>query len=176
MPTLRHDRTTRALHWLQAGLILGLVALGWWMTELSYYDRWYNDALFWHRALGLLVPLVAVGQVARRWWRAALPPLGKDWEQRAAAAMHRLFLLLMAVIPVSGYLISTSAGAAIPLPGGLAMPALSSLSALSDGAREAAVAVHYWSAYAIFALAALHASAACKHHFIDRDDVLRRML
>ena len=173
MPTLRHDRTTRALHWLQAALILGLVALGWWMTELSYYDRWYNDALFWHRALGLLVPLVAVGQVVRRRWRAALPPAGKDWEQRAAAAMHRLFLLLMAVIPVSGYLISTSAGAAIPLPGGLAMPAFG---ALSDGAREAAVVVHYWSAYAIFALAALHASAACKHHFIDRDDVLRRML
>ncbi len=173
MPTVRYDRATRALHWLQAALILGLVALGWWMTGLTYYDRWYNDALFWHRALGLLVPLAAAGQFARRLRRAALPPLGADWERRAAGGVHRLFLLLMLVIPLSGYLISTSAGGTIPLPGGLALPALG---ALSDGVRDAAVGVHYWLAYTILALAAVHAAAACKHHFIARDDTLRRML
>lgn len=174
MPALRHNPATRTLHWLQAALILGLVALGWWMTGLDYYDRWYNDSLFWHRALGLLVPPLAAAQLACRLSRRApLPPVGTPWEQRAAAAAHRLFLLLMLLIPLSGYLISTSAGAAIPLPGGLQVPALG---ALSERIRDLAVAAHYWLAYGIAALAALHAAAACKHHFIDRDSVLRRML
>lgn len=175
MPVLRHNPATRILHWLQAALILALVALGWWMTGLDYYDRWYNDSLFWHRALGLLVPPLAAAQLACRLSRrrAPLPPVGTLWEQRAAAAAHRLFLLLMLLIPLSGYLISTSAGAAIPLPGGLQAPALG---ALSEGVRDLAVAAHYWLAYGIAALAALHAAAACKHHFIDRDSVLRRML
>ena len=153
--------------------MLGLVALGWWMTGLSYYDRWTNDALYWHRALGLLPPLLAVAQLARRHRRATLPPLGARWEQRAAAVMHRLLLLMSVVIPLSGYLISTSAGAAIPLPGGLQLPALG---ALSDGVRDAAVDAHYWLAYILLALAIGHAAAACKHQFIDRDHALRRML
>ena len=173
LPVTRYDLATRILHWLQAALILGLVALGWWMTGLTYYDRWYNDALFWHRALGLLVLVVAACQFGRRHWRTPPPALLAGWEQWAASAMHRLFLLLMLLLPVSGYLISTSAGASIPLPGGIEVPALV---AVADNLREIAVNVHYWLAYGIAALAALHAAAAFKHHFIHRDEVLRRML
>ena len=169
----RYDRTTRALHWLQAVLILGLVLLGWWVTGLSYYHSWYNDSLFWHRVLGLLVPLVAIGQLARRRWRVSLPPVGVRWERCTATVMHGLFFWLMWLIPISGYLISTSSGAAIPLPGGMEMPALV---AVGERVREVAVSAHYWLAYGIAVLAAGHAAAACKHQFIDRDSVLRRML
>ena len=169
----RYDAATRLLHWLQAALILGLVALGWWMTGLSYYDRWYHDALFWHRALGLLVPVLMVCQLGRRWLRVSPPSSVTGWERQASHAVHRLFLLLMLLVPVSGYLISISAGASIPLPGGMEVPALV---AVDEDIREAAVSAHYYLAYGIAALAALHAAAALKHHFISRDEVLRRML
>jgi len=177
MPTPRHTIPTRALHWLQAALILGLVALGWWLVGLDYYDRWYNDALFWHRALGLTVPFIAIAQLAGRWRRrlrgAQLPAVGAAWEQRAATVTHWLFFALMFAVPLSGYLISTSAGAAIPLPGNLQLPAVAALPAT---ARDLAIAAHYWLAYSVAALAALHAAAAFKHHIVDRDPVLRRMV
>jgi len=171
----RHTTVTRLLHWLQAALILGLVALGWWLVDLDYYDRWYNDALFWHRALGLAAPPIAAAQLAARWRRRGreLPAVGARWEQAAAAATHRIFLALMFAIPLTGYIISTSAGAAIPLPGGAQLPALA---AIPDPARDFAVAAHYWLAYSVAALAAVHAAAALKHHCIDRDHALRRML
>ena len=178
-PTPRHTRTTRALHWLQAALLLGLVALGWYLTNLDYYDRWYNDALFWHRALGLLVPLIAAGQLACRFQRrycrggrAELPAAGAPWEQRAAAVTHRTFLLLMFLIPISGYLISTAAGAAVPLPGGLQLPAIAPINA---PLRDLATTAHYYLAYTIATLAALHATATAKHHLIDHNPILRRM-
>jgi len=173
----RHTIPTRALHWLQAALILGLVALGWWLVGLDYYDRWYNAALFWHRVLGLTVPFIAIAQLAARRRRrlrgAQLPAVGAKWEQRAATAAHRVFFALMFAVPVTGYLISTSAGAAIPLPGGWQLPALAPL---PDAARDLAIAAHYWLAYTVAALAALHAAAAFKHHLVDRDPVLRRMV
>jgi len=175
-PPSRHTRTTRALHWLQAALLLGLVALGWYLTGLDYYDRWYNDALFWHRALGLLAPLIAAGQLAcrfhRRRHRAELPAAGAPWEQRAAAVTHRAFLLLMFLIPISGYLISTAAGAAVPLPGGLQLPAIAAINA---PLRDLATTAHYYLAYTLATLAALHATATAKHHLIDHNPILRRM-
>jgi len=177
MPTPRHTIPTRALHWLQAALILGLVALGWWLVGLDYYHRWYNDALFWHRALGLTVPFIAIAQLAGRWRRrlrgAQLPAVGAAWEQRAATAAHWLFFALMFAVPLSGYLISTSAGAAIPLPAGLQLPAVI---AIDSTARDLAIAAHYWLAYSVAALAAIHAAAAFKHQFVDHAPVLRRMV
>jgi cytochrome b561 len=41
--------------------------------------------------------------------------------------------------------------------------------------REWAIRIHYYAAYGTLLLAALHAGAALKHQFIDRDGVLARM-
>ncbi|HET8791552.1 MAG TPA: cytochrome b, partial [Modicisalibacter sp.] len=35
------------IHWISALAIVGLFALGWWMTELSYYDTWYQLGPWW---------------------------------------------------------------------------------------------------------------------------------
>ena len=169
----RYDRATRALHWTQAALILGLIALGWWMVGLTYYDRWYNDSLFWHRALGMLSLLLAALQLVWRWVRAPAESSVSGWEKIAATWTHRALLTLMLATPITGYLISTSAGDGIPLPGGMEIPALLSV---STALRDAAVTAHYYFAYAIAAIVAVHSSAAVKHHIIDRNDVLRRML
>jgi cytochrome b561 len=94
-------------------------------------------------------------------------------EKIAAKAAHRILFALMFLLPLSGYVISTSDGKAIAVIGALKMPALF---AVSDEVREAAVLLHYWLAYFALALAAAHAAAALKHHFADKNAVLRRML
>jgi cytochrome b561 len=172
----RFGLLTRVLHWLIAILIIFLIWLGWYMVDLTYYDRWYNASLWWHRALGLLVLALALIKIG---WQlhspaphAAAATL-KPWERKAAKAMHALLMLMMLLIPVSGYLISTAAGKSIPLFAGLEVPALFEV---SERLRDLAEDVHEWLAYATAFLVAGHAGAALKHQLINRDGTLARMI
>jgi cytochrome b561 len=165
---------TRLLHWLVALLIIGLIGLGWWMVDLSYYDRWYNRALDLHKALGMLVLALAAVKIGWMMFdgRPGFPDSISSWERTAATAVHHLFYLLMLLIPVTGYIISTSAGDGISMFGWFEVPAL--LPA-GETVRDIAIELHYWLAYGTAALVVIHAAAAVKHQFIDRDGTLRRM-
>lgn len=166
---------TRILHWLVAAHILGLIGLGWYMVDLSYYDPNYHGALEYHKAFGILALLLGGLKVV--WYlinsqpapTAPLPP----WQHWAASAVHHLLLALMVVIPVTGYLISTSAGDGINLFDLFELPALMTI---NDDTRDLATIIHEWLAYGTLGLVGLHAAAAVKHQFIDRDGTLKRML
>ncbi len=166
---------TKALHWLTALMILGVAGLGAWMVTLSYYDTWYHKGLGLHRAIGLLALATAAVFIA---WRLVssppdLPASIAGWQRKAAVVAHFLFFALMILMPVSGYLVSTSAGAAVPMFDLFEIPALFRI---SEASRELAINVHFFSAYGTVGLATLHVAAAFKHQFIDRDGVLARML
>lgn len=90
-----------------------------------------------------------------------------------AGVVHGLLYLMLFVIVISGYLISTAKGQGISVFGWFEIPA--SITGLTNQADRAG-AVHYWVAIGVLGLAALHALGALKHHFLDRDDTLRRML
>jgi len=166
---------SKLLHWLIAVLIIGLIALGWYMVDLTYYDRWYNTSLELHKALGMLALVLAVTKIT---WTLGdttpePAPTIRPWELRSAHAMHRTLYVMMLLLPLTGYVISTSAGDPISFFGLFGIPALIPQ---SDGLRDLAVEVHYYAAYATAALIALHVLAAFKHEFIDRDGTLRKML
>lgn len=166
---------SRSLHWLIALLIFALVALGWYMVDLTYFDRWYNQSLSAHKALGLLVLVLGLGSLL---WRLVSPlplPIASlsTVERRAAVSMHHLLLLLIIAIPASGYLISTSAGKAVEIFSWFEVPALFSV---GNELRDIAIELHFWLAYGILGLAGLHLLAALKHHFVNRDRTLLRML
>ncbi len=165
---------TKGLHWTLAGLIFGLIGLGYYMVDLTYFDRWYNASLTLHRALGLLVLLL--GSMLLGWKlisaSPAYPPTVGPLSRVAATAVHALLLLMMVLIPVTGYLISTSAGKAIDVFGWFEVPPLVEV---STAVRDFAIRVHYFCAYGTGLLALAHAAAALKHQFIDRDGLLRRM-
>lgn len=171
----RYGLVSKLLHWLIAGGIIGLVALGWWMVGLSYYDAWYNRSLALHRAFGLVVLALAILFIG---WRLISPSPSlqaslKPWERSAARAVHAVLLVAMVAVPASGYVISTSAGAGVPVFGFFELPAIAMV---SDRVRDLAIAGHYYMAYGVIALAAVHAGAALKHQLIDRHGTLKRML
>ena len=87
--------------------------------------------------------------------------------------MHRALLLMMFVIPITGYLISTSAGKPVPVFDLLEIPALVGK---NTRLRDAAIAVHYYLGYGVGVMAVAHAAAAIKHQFVDRDGTLARMI
>lgn len=171
----RYGLVTKTLHWLLAMLILSLIGIGYYMVGLTYFDRWYNAALAWHKALGITVLALAVVFVG---WKAssiapAYPASLSAWQRSAATGMHHLLILLMLVIPISGYVVSTSAGKVVGIFNWFEIPALLPV---SDALRDIAIRVHFWAAYGVGVLAAGHAAAALKHHFIDKDGILKRML
>ena len=87
--------------------------------------------------------------------------------------MHWLLNALIVLVPATGYVISTSEGAGIDMFGLFELPAILGK---TEALRDLAIDLHYYLAYGGIALAALHAGAALKHHFIDRGSTLRRML
>ena len=87
--------------------------------------------------------------------------------------MHRLMYALMYLLLLSGYLISTADGRGINVFGLFTVPA--SISGLQNQA-DIAGELHQWLAYVLIGLTSLHVLAALKHHFVDRDQTLKRML
>lgn len=172
---IRFGSIAIALHWLVAVTVTGLFALGWWMTELNYYSPWYQSAPWWHKSIGLTLALVVVARIV---WRLISPPPAPldthtQTEVRAAKAAHLLLYLLLFIIFVSGYLISTADGRPIEVFGWFAVPA--TLTAIPQQ-EDIAGWVHWIVACVLMGLAGLHAAAALKHHFIDRDRTLLRIL
>ncbi|MEQ6917232.1 cytochrome b [Halomonas aquatica] len=161
------------LHWVSALAIIGLFALGWWMTGLGYYDSWYNLGPWWHRSVGMLLLFAIVLRMA---WRLVQPtPVarGQRLERLSAHLGHIGLYVLMFVVLVSGYLISTAGGQGIEVFDAFEVPAL--VSDLPDQATLAGQ-VHWYSALMLLLLSAVHALAALKHHRVDRNDVVVRMV
>lgn len=173
-----NDRTSYGwgpilMHWLIALAIIGLYPLGLYITGLTYYDPDYRIMPHWHKSIGLLV----LGLLALRlgWRLINRPPAPLPQPKLLTIAthlVHNLLYLLLIVVLISGYLISTADGRAIDLFNWFAVPALP---ALMENQEDVAGVVHYYSATALIVLSALHALAALKHHFINKDDTLKRM-
>ncbi|MDT8386028.1 MAG: cytochrome b [Thiogranum sp.] len=168
-----YGRISISLHWLIAVAVIGLFALGLWMVELDYYDPWYQRAPELHKSAGvLLFGLVLLRLV----WHYSNPrprPVGSRWESRAATLAHASLNLLLLATLVSGYLISTADGRPIDVFGLFQVPA--TLAGLQNQA-DLAGKIHELLSFILIGLAGLHALAALKHHFINHDATLRRML
>jgi len=161
------------LHWSMALAIFGLFGLGLWMTRLDYYDAWYHRAPELHKAIGMLLLFALLLRMAWRLLNAHPLPEGKPWEKLAAISMHRVQYVFMLVVAVSGYLIPTGEGQGIDVFGWFSVPAL-----FEFEKRQADLIgqLHLITAWVLVVLAVLHAAAALKHHFVDRDATMTRML
>jgi len=164
-----------SIHWLVALAVYGLFALGLWMVGLGYYDTWYHQAPELHKSIGILVFAL---MIIRLIWRFISPPPrpldnNSQLTRLSAWFAHVLLFIGLFTILISGYLISTAEGQAISVFGWFTIPA--TLSGLEQQA-DVAGTIHLWFAWGLVILSVLHALAALKHHFIDRDNTLKRML
>lgn len=173
--TSRYGLVSIVMHWGVALAVFGLFGLGLWMMELDYYSPWRKEAPELHKSIGLVLLAVMLGRVL---WRfispppPALPNHGKLTRMASKVGHGALYLGLFAVM-IAGYLISTADGVGIPVFGLFEVPAL--VSNLPDQA-DVAGEIHFYLAWGLVIFAGLHALAALKHHFIDRDATLKRML
>ena len=162
------------LHWTVACLIAILLPLGLWMTSLDYYDPWYRKGPDLHRSIGVLLGVIMLVRVG---WRLINPTprplLTSARAMQAARAVHLLLYLLPLLLILSGYLISTADGRAVDVFGWFELPA--TLHGI-EGQEDIAGDIHFALAMTLLAMILLHVFAALRHHFMLRDDTLRRML
>jgi cytochrome b561 len=169
-----YTRTAISLHWLIALLIFIAFPLGIYMHDLPLSPdklRLYS----YHKWIGVTVFLLAV---IRIYWRAshqppALPDSMPGWEKFAAHATHYALYALIIVIPLSGWLMSSAKGFQTVWFGVLPLPDLVDKNKeLGDLLQQA----HMLLNFALFGLLLGHVGAALKHHFIQHDDILARMV
>ena len=155
-------------------MVIGLFILGLYMGTLEYVDRWYNRAPHLHESFGLIV--FALLLVRTFWTLVNIRPTPlpmRGWEHMAAAAVKVLLYLLLFAISISGYLISTADGRAIDLFNWAQVPAVF---AGIEHQEDIAGTFHAILAWVTISIAYLHFLVAMKHHFIDCDVTLLRML
>jgi len=169
----RWGLVSRSLHWLIAALLVAMAYLGLSMTELpNGIDKLKTYAL--HKSLG--ITLLALGLLRLLWrWRAGATPHapGPPWQRRAAQATHAALYGLLLAIPLSGWAFNSAANFALRWFGWFNLPRLVPVDPVLKALfRE----THEWLFWILAALVLAHVAAALKHHYIDRDEVLTRML
>lgn len=190
----RYSAVAIVLHWAIAFAILLMIPLGWWMGDMAE-DGVVTDGVFrayqLHKSIGLTVLALSLVRLA---WRLVNPPPPfpahmPGWERFVAKTTHWALYALMIGLPLTGWLY-VSAGWSEhddqPLLvtthwfGLFVVPHLFGLPEAGEGMREAvadtAMSAHSLMAWGAIVLAALHAAAALKHHFFDKDEVLAHMV
>lgn len=165
------------LHWGMALLLLALVLMGLYMVRMPDvgFDQAKITLILVHKALGLAA-LAAV--LLRLGWRVGniLPALVAPlpmWQQVAARFVHLALYGLMLALPLTGWWMSSAGGYPVTFFGWFDLP---DIGPYNEYWFRASIAIHRWLAYALIAVVTLHAAAALRHHWVQRDDTLRRML
>ncbi len=175
---LRNSRTrfgavAQILHWLVAALIVYQFILAERAESATLFQK--LGILATHKSVGLSVLALAV---IRLFWRIynvrPEPPANEPAARRALARLsHGLLYGLLLVIPLSGWLMSSAANTPVSYFGWLTLP---DLIAPSEVWTERLLAIHAALFWSLATVVAAHAAAALYHHFVLRDDILRRML
>lgn len=168
-----YNSTSKWLHWFMAFGLIAMFASGLWISDMDYYDPWYRKGPDWHKAGGILMLLLwGIRLLWKNIKQAKVVHDIKPWERKLAVAVQHLFYLLVPLLVISGYFISTADGRPLSVWGLFEIPSLVAKSGMEETAGE----IHEIFAFSLIGLALLHSIAALKHHFLDRDNVLLSML
>lgn len=167
------------LHWTVGGLMIGLLATGVYMVETKGY--WLYP---WHKSFGVIIALFVIVRVV---WR-----IKNGWPERVAhyssveqlmsKLVHWLLIIGSVLMPISGFLMSSMGGHGVAVFGWEIFhhnpdPAdPSKVIPINESVAGTAHSLHWIAGYCIIAGVVLHVAGAFKHHLVDKDGTLRRML
>ncbi len=165
-----------SLHWAAGAVILALIALGWAMIHGSLDSAWTFDIYQWHKSWGFVALVLTAGRLAARLVSASPPaPVSPRWEHRLAAAAQALLYILMVCAIVSGWLVVSASPLPVPTRF-FDLFVIPNIAPPDPSLFADAVLAHKIAAWTIAVLVVLHVIGALKHNFVDRDDVMKRML
>ena len=175
-PIRRYSNVAVAFHWTVVALVLTQVAIGFTFAELLPKGPTQAAVFTWHKTLGALILLLTLARLAYR-LRNSPPPFPRElphWRRIVAVWNHRLFYLLLILLPLTG-LIAVSGDARrwfTPLIGGIPLPVVPGI---SGDTGDTSGGVHVVLVYTTIALLLLHVGAAIYQQFFEHDRSAGRM-
>ena len=174
LPRQHYRAGAKWLHWLIALMVFGLLGGGLYMTDMRISPQ-KIQLYMTHKSVGLTVLALMLLRVAYRLKNPppALPTGIPAWQKTASNISHALLYLLLFAMPISGWLMNGASGFPMKYFGLVRVPDL-----LARNQENLALLklVHFYIGWTLMAVIVVHVLAALKHHFVDRDSVLRRML
>ncbi len=172
--TEQYGIMARALHWIMALMIIGIISVGFYMTSMEDGDdKW--ELYRMHKAFGVIVLMF----VLFRWFwmltNTALSPLANytALDRKLAKLGKWALMILMLVMPLSGLAMSAFGGRATSVFGLFSVPGFAEANKSVAGVFHD---IHVFSGWGIAIMVGLHILFALKHHFVDNDATLKRML
>jgi cytochrome b561 len=168
---------SKMLHWGLVLLVFTQFFLVYWkrtmLPEDSETAKFFIGGL--HKPLGMVILLVALIAILWRWInvKPKFPAHMQPLEKTTANLAHGLLYLFLIIMPLSGLLMSVAAGYPPSFFGLFTVPMFLEK---NKQVAEFFFTIHALTSYAIIVLVSIHTLAALKHHFVDRDEVLKRML
>lgn len=168
-----YSRTAQYLHWAVAAMIV----LQYVLIELAEDSESRIGRLALtanHKSVGMTILVLAVLRLA---WRLKvsppkLPDHMPNWQVQVSGLTHWALYGLLFALPLTGWLMSSAASYSVSWFGLFSWP---DLIAPNESRRDVLKFIHEWLGKGLFVLAVVHVLAACKHHFLDKDNVLKRM-
>jgi cytochrome b561 len=171
----RYTTTAIVFHWISAILVLTMIGLGLYMTDIpkGSPDRAFYFNL--HKSIGITTALLVI---ARLWWRAKNPPPPlpasmPGWEIQASKISHALLYMCLIVMPLSGFAATQFTKYGVNYFGIFKIPLMGSENKVIYDLLQG---IHGVTATLLIALVVIHVLAAFKHLLINRDKVFQRML
>ena len=172
--TRRWGDVAQLLHWLIVVLIIVQYTLGTLADDLPLGAQ-KLALLARHKSFGITILMLAIVRLAWRWMNPTpeLPEHLKPYERRLAQFTHFMLYALLFALPLSGWTMSSARGFPVSWFGVFQLP---DLVPRNRALYEALMDTHHALTWVLIAVVVLHVAGALKHHFVHRDDVLRRML
>ena len=178
--TIRYGGVTKSLHWLTALLVLALIASGLYAEDLPHETQAQlsQKALFFsiHKTMGVAVFFVALLRII---WAISQPKPGllnadKKLESWLAETVHWVLYASLMIVPLAGWISHAAASGFAPIwwPLGQGLPLIPK----NEAIEHAFTSLHVIAGRVLIGALILHVAGALKHHLIDRDSTLRRML
>ena len=163
----------KALHWITAFIVAGLLSVGFYMTSLSFGPL-KLQIYGLHKSFGILVWMIALLRVLRQFTIRKPKPLHTHtaWEKYLSKIVHACLYACLILMPLSGWIMSSAGDFPAPFFGLFDLPHIVNKNeAIFELSRD----LHSASAIILVVLVTMHAAGAFKHHFIDKDTTLIRM-
>jgi cytochrome b561 len=162
------------LHWLIVAFIIAQFTLATLFDDLPAGAKKLT-LLSRHKSIGITILMLAALRLAWRWANPTppLPDTLKPWERSLARFTHALLYLLLFAVPLAGWTMSSARGFPVSWFGFFTLP---DLVPKNKALYEVLLTTHGVLAWTLGVVAIIHLLAALKHHFVLKDDVLRRML
>ncbi|HZO21318.1 MAG TPA: cytochrome b [Steroidobacteraceae bacterium] len=172
--TTRWGGLAQSLHWLIVALLITQVILANIAMDLPIGMK--KVAMFArHKSVGLTILVLAIIRLLWRWTNPTppLPNTLKPYERTLARLTHAALYLLLFAMPLTGWMMTSARGFPVSWFNLFQLP---DFVPKNQRLYEAMKETHHVLSYALYTVAFLHVAAALKHHFVLKDDVLRRML